>query len=184
MRKPLPTSLNLTHHTHNAKAQQSPLLALPEAILTKIYNDIPHPLDQIAFTLTCKQTAHITSNIPLNQIYINVRSGGKTQTVLYAHRHLVLAMAKWAFIPSHTQFCKICEKFLPKQRVWTDGNGRGIRMLERVDWMWAVARWRRGGKICPSCQILGVGEGVEGGDWVQTWPEGYGRGPLVRHMVR
>lgn len=56
-------------------------------------------------------------------------------------------------------------------------------MLKRVDWMWAVAQWRKGGKICPRCQILGAGEGVEEGEWVQAWPEGYGRGALVRHVL-
>lgn len=185
LRKPLPRSFDfLRNRRIKPRRHQAPppLLSLPSEILVRIFSGITHPRDQISFMLSCKPLASVTRSAPLNTAHINFQFFKRRGSRSYDHRDLILDLHKhsFGFIPSTLQLCHTCERYLPKHRVWRDGYGIPIRDLEYVDWIWAVAQWTRGGKICPTCQI---GEVEEGKDWVQSWGEGFVQGVLVRRGV-
>jgi len=166
--------------THRAAYQKSRLLSLPSRIVKQIFKNIRHPRDQVAFMLTCKKAAKITANICLNTITTLVTNGTRHERRPYAHLNLLGALHKWNYIPSHLQLCRNCEKYLPRNRIWIARNGKPIKELQHVDWMWTVGRWTRGGKICPTCEISDFEEGKE---WLQASPEGHGVGMLRRQQL-
>ncbi|KAK5949183.1 hypothetical protein OHC33_009724 [Knufia fluminis] len=181
MPKPLPRSLDLAPLiTQKATRQRCHLLRLPPKLVKRIFKKIKHPRDQVAFMLSCKKTAKLTSKIKLRSAIITTTRVGQKTRKLYTHRQLVEALKRWKWIPGGLQFCHACEKYLPRNRLWIARNGKPITKLRHVDWMWAVGQWTRGGKLCPTCQIRDVEEGK---DWLQAWPEGGARGPLIKQEL-
>lgn len=181
MSTPLPRSFDITPPiTQKAARQKCRLLRLPPRLIKVVFKNIKHPRDQVAFMLSCKKAAKITSGIKLRSANMTFWRRGKKKTIPYAHRHLVHALKMWKWIPEGLQFCHECEKYLPLSRIWAARNGKLITQLQNVDWMWAVGRWTRGGKSCPPCQI---GDFEEGKEWLQAWPEGHAAGPLRRQRL-
>lgn len=86
---------------------------------------------------------------------------------------------QWSWMPENLQLCHFCWKFLPRQRIWKDRQGREISSLRKVDWNWAVKDWIQGGKICPTCQIPENYNDSSG--WLQCWPDGFVRIVMVEH---
>lgn len=190
MEKDLPRSLDLTQFCnkgtkHTYVLEQPHLFDLPDEALIIIFESVKRPLDQIAFLLTCKKTASLFSNVPLNRISKAVRRWRGRVLVDYQHRHLVADMARWrgTFISSNLKLCHSCWRWLPENRVWKDPKtNRDITTLKHVDWLWMIARWKSaGGKICPSCQI--PQKFVEGEEFLQPWPEGFGRRSIIRQRL-
>ena len=98
----------------------------------------------------------------------------------YAHLDLLVALRKWRFINPNLQLCRSCTKYLPFNRLWKTVDGRAIRNLPYVDWMWAISQWQRGVAPCPTCQI---DKGPAEDEWLQAQPEGFARGALVRQKT-
>ena len=181
MSKPLPRSFDLAPlMTRKAARQRCHLLRLPPKLIKIIFKKVKHPQDQIAFMLSCKKTAKLTSRIKLRSAQITIWRAGKKRTRAYTHRDLLGALKRWKWIPDGLQLCLDCQKYLPRNRFWTAKNGKPIVKLQHVDWVWAVGRWTRGAKSCPTCQI---GDLEEGEEWLQAWPEGVAPGPLRRQKL-
>ncbi|KAK5312669.1 hypothetical protein LTR70_008039 [Exophiala xenobiotica] len=181
MSRPLPPAYNLKPQmTQKAARQKSRLLSLPPKIVKQIFKKIRHPRDQVAFMLTCKKAAKLTANIRLTTVTTIVTYGTYHERRPYTHLHLLGALRKWSYIPNHLQLCRSCEKYLPRDRVWIARNGKTIKELEHVDWLWTIGRWTRGGKTCPTCEI---GDFEEGKEWLQASPEGHAVGMLRRQQL-
>lgn len=103
--------------------------------------------------LSCTYLADVARGVKLNTFRIQFKIFNSYVDRSYAHRDLIEDLRKYQFIPSELQLCHGCEKYLPKHKIWRDKFGIPIRDLEYVDWLWTVAQWTNGGKICPTCQI-------------------------------
>jgi len=165
--------------TRKYKRVRARIFKLPNELLLKIYNDIPHPAGQVAFSLSCKFLFKIaaTSRLPIRSFQIPIFD----HTMPYVHRHLMLDMQRWAWVPTDLRLCRYCWKFLPKQRTWKTADGIVISKLKMVDWVWAVKEWVQGGKVCPTCQIPDKVERSK--SWVQCWPEGFARVVMVEQSL-
>lgn len=104
------------------------------------------------------------------------RRGGGIQR--YGKEHLLADLRNWGFIPKQLKLCRSCWKFLPRYRIWKTKEGRELKTLKHVDWMWAVMRWAKEGKVCPTCQIPEAYDDSVQGQFLQRWGEG-----LVRHAM-
>jgi len=161
----------------DARAFEStaPILKLSSETLTRIYESVGHPRSQIALALSCKTFAGIARGT-------NLRPGLVKSFLTYrqyVRRDMLRDLRRWQWIPSSLQLCRMCWKYLPRQRVWKDKRGRKISSLKKVDWVWAVKDWLDGGHICPSCRIP---EGYDDSTgWLQCCLDGFGQVMMVAH---
>lgn len=176
--KPLPSSFDLTSFTKDAASQSAHLLQLPDELVVNVFRRIQHPHDQVALMLSCKHLANVASNVELNTMIVQ---GVNYMKLRFDHRHLLKALKRWNWIPDNLLLCRECEMYLPRERIWKDRQGKEISRLMLVDWMGAFAFWKKGGGICPPCQI--PDDFVEGEEWLQAWPEGLAPGPLRRQRL-
>jgi len=148
----------------------SSILRLPISVLRSIYAEVVHPRSQIFLALSCKTFASVAVldglHEPPSRTYLS--KYGVVVSRRYDYSALIRKLR--VIMPDHLHLCHSCWKYLPKQRVWKDSEGRNITTLKKVDWLWAVKEWIRGGKICPSCQIPEDWEDNEG--WLQCLGEG------------
>ena len=181
-----PSAIDTQQHVHfpeTPSTSERRLDQLPEPILLHIYSHLAHPRHQIAFTLACRRFTAVAVASPISLRYAHVRHNGKPSW--YGKEHALIDLKAWSWIPEGLKLCKLCLKYLPRNRIWKLNDGREIRSLKTVDWMWTVGQWMNGGSSCPTCQVGNAHDWTEEFEegretWTQCWGEGFVQNVMVK----